>query len=75
MPVALAERLVALAAVYGLLGLLFAIPFVSIGIGKIDSRAQGAGLGFRLLVLPGVAALWPLLLFRWLGNRNAGNSG
>ena len=26
---------------------------------------QGSGVGFRLLMLPGVAAFWPMLLRRW----------
>ena len=30
------------------------------------SNADGATWGFRLLILPGAAALWPVLLSRWL---------
>lgn len=51
---------------YAVLGLLFALIFVSAGVQRLDSEAQGAGLGFRLLILPGVAAFWPLFLSRWL---------
>jgi hypothetical protein len=56
--------------VYGLetyagLGLIFAVPFVWFGVQRVDSEAQGSGVGFRLLILPGVAALWPMFLFRW----------
>jgi len=36
------------------------------GVDRIDPNARGAGLGFRLLILPGSAALWPLLLRRWI---------
>ncbi len=52
--------------VYLALGVLFGIPFVLAGVQRIDHGAAGAGLGFRLLILPGTAALWPLLLTRWL---------
>jgi hypothetical protein len=63
---ALAESFVGLLSVYGLLGLLFGVCFVTVGVGRLDPMAKGAGLGFRLLILPGVVALWPLLLYRWL---------
>jgi hypothetical protein len=51
--------------VYASLGLMFAMLFVWIGVQRLDSEAQGSGIGFRLLILPGVAALWPLFLRRW----------
>lgn len=53
-------------AVYAALGLLFALLFAARGAGRIDPSAKGAGLGFRLLIVPGAAALWPLLAWRWL---------
>lgn len=62
----IAELLVAVAAVYVVAGLAFAVPFVLRGVERIDPGAQGASWGFRLIVLPGVVALWPLLLWRWL---------
>ena len=51
---------------YGLVGAVFAVAFVTMGIQRVDSVAEHAPLGFRLIVLPGVVALWPLLLVRWL---------
>ena len=61
-----AELLVDALVVYGLSGAVFAVAFVTMGIQRIDSVAEHAPVGFRLIVLPGVAALWPLLLVRWL---------
>jgi hypothetical protein len=58
-------------AVYGLAGAVFAVVFVSFGIHRIDSVAEHAPFGFRLIVLPGVAALWPLLLNRWIRARRS----
>ena len=64
MSVQVAEIIVAILITYGILGVLFAIPFLVFGIGRLDLRAKGAGLAFRLIVFPGVVALWPLLLRR-----------
>lgn len=61
----MADAIVMAAAAYGALGLVFAVLFVTMGIERVDPLAKGSGIGFRLIVLPGVAALWPLLLARW----------
>ena len=47
-------------------GILFAIAFLSKGITKTDEAAHGSGLGFKIIILPGVIALWPVLLIKWL---------
>ena len=51
--------------VYAGLGLAFAVLFVCSGVQRLDSEAQRSGIGFRLLILPGVAAFWPMFLYRW----------
>lgn len=53
-------------ALYSGLGALFAVPFVLAGVQRIDLAARGASWGFRLVILPGAIALWPLLLVRWI---------
>ena len=59
-------------AVYLSFGLAFALAFVTLGIRRIDPEAHGSGWAFRLLIVPGVTAFWPLLLRRWLfGNGEA----
>jgi hypothetical protein len=35
---------------YVLLGAIFAIVFVSVGVNRIDPTARGAGIAFRLLI-------------------------
>jgi len=55
----------ALAGYFGL-GALFAFYFVLRGVDLLDKSALGAGFLFRLFLLPGAAALWPLLLARML---------
>ena len=61
-----AAALVGLACVYFALGLVFGVFFVARGVERVDPGALGATLGFRLIVLPGIVALWPLFAFRWL---------
>jgi hypothetical protein len=55
-----------LMAFYGTLGVLFALAFITVGVGQVDPAARGATRGFRLLIFPGAVALWPLLAWRWL---------
>lgn len=52
--------------IYLLIGFAFAALFVVFGIGTLDSRATSGTWGFRLLILPGSAFLWPLLARRCL---------
>jgi len=47
-------------------GLAFAIPFALAGVEKIDPHAAHGSWGFRVLVIPGTVAFWPLLLRRWV---------
>jgi hypothetical protein len=61
----LAKAIVYALAVYASSGLVFAVPFVWLGVQRLDSEAQGSGIGFRLLILPGVVAFWPIFLYRW----------
>ena len=51
---------------YLAVGVLFALPFAFVGVQRIDPDATGAGIGFRLVILPGVVMLWPLMARRWL---------
>ena len=61
----IANILVLLLGVYMGIGLIFSIPFVLKGAGKIDSTAAGGTIGFKLLIIPGAIAFWPLLANRW----------
>jgi hypothetical protein len=57
---------------YGAAGISFALWFVLHGVGRIDASAKSAPWGFRLLILPGVAALWPAMVFKTLHAQAAG---
>lgn len=65
MSIALAQTLVATLTVYAVVGLIFGLAFVLRGVERVDPAARGASIGFRLLILPGCAALWPYLARRW----------
>lgn len=60
-----ARAFVVLFETYALVGFVFASFCVSLGVQKLDSEARGSSVGFRLLIFPGVAAFWPMLLSRW----------
>ena len=65
-----ASLFVEMLTLYAAVGLVFAIAFLTQGVSRIDEHAAGTGLGFRLLILPGVVALWPFLLNRWIRARS-----
>ena len=60
-----AELFVGGLAAYALTGAAFSVAFVLFGIHRVDPVAEHSPIGFRLVVMPGVAAFWPLLLSRW----------
>ena len=64
-------------ALYAAAGFVFALAFLTFGIGRMDPSARGSGFGFRLTILPGVVALWPLMLVRWIvgGAPHGGGEG
>ena len=46
-------------------GLVFAVPFALVGVKAIDPHATHGSWGFRVLIIPGTMAFWPVLLRRW----------
>lgn len=49
---------------YGYVGIALAIAFLFYGLDRIDPSASGAYV-VRVLFLPGVILLWPLVAVRW----------
>ncbi len=54
----------AIIGTYAAIGLAFGLWFVIVGVTRFDRAAENAPWGFRLLILPGSAALWPYLIHR-----------
>ena len=52
--------------VYLAVGLLFGVIFAFAGAKVIDPGAVKSTRGFKLLIIPGCAIFWPMLLRRWL---------
>ena len=69
----LIEILLALAGIYALLGAVFAAAFHAGGLRRLDHGSHDAGWFFRVLITPGVIALWPLLAMKWLRARRGGS--
>ena len=65
MSIETAEAIAGGLAGYLVLGLAFAVVFVLRGVATIDPAARGMPLAARLLIVPGAAVLWPLLLWKW----------
>lgn len=66
----MAEVLLSVLGGYLAIGFLFGIPFAFLGAKKIDPSAVDGTWGFKLLIIPGSAIFWPLLLVRWLLGRS-----
>jgi len=69
MSVLAAGWMAAALGLYAAAGLLFALPFLVWGLPSIDPAARASTLSFRLIILPGAVALWPVLLRRCLRSR------
>ena len=66
MPLELAQAVVVLFELYALVGVVCAVLFLPRVIVRLDPRVAGSPRVLRLLILPGVAALWPLFAWRWM---------
>jgi|WetSurMetagenome_2_1015567.scaffolds.fasta_scaffold80211_2 hypothetical protein len=71
MDIAIVHAALAAAGSYAAIGVLTGVPFVIFGVGRIDRAADSAPWAFRVLVLPGVIAMWPLMMRRWWASRRA----
>lgn len=56
-------------ALYLAVGALVALVFAVWAAAATDHAAKGAGLGFRLAILPGAMLLWPYMILRLLSFR------
>jgi len=69
MPPEIAAPLVLAFELYALVGLVVGGLFAFVLAARVDPDAAEATLGFKLLVWPGAAALWPWALWRAIGSK------
>jgi len=60
-----ATLVIAVAMAYAGVGLLVALAYLLLGLDESDPAARQS-YAFRVLLGPGLALLWPLVLYRWL---------
>jgi hypothetical protein len=65
-PLEIAQFVVRAFEAYSLAGVGFALMFLPRAVARLDRRVDGASKALRLLILPGVVALWPLFAWRWI---------
>lgn len=65
-----AEVFLAALGAYLLVGAVFGLAFVTVGVGRIDHAARGTSAAFRALIFPGSVALWPLLAAKWFRRKS-----
>jgi len=68
---ATSELILLIAEWYFYAGCAVALAFVVYGVDKIDEAAHGTYL-YRVLILPGLIGLWPLVLVMWRRHAKAG---
>ena len=61
---ATAAFLLTFAKIWMWIGAGIALVFLTIGLGRIDDDATDAFV-FRVLLIPGILLIWPLVLWRW----------
>jgi hypothetical protein len=62
---AVAGRVLGVVGVYLAIGTVATAAIQWRGLSRIDPATRGSGAVFRLLVTPGLLALWPLALLSW----------
>lgn len=56
-------------AAYMAAGLVLLVPMHRRLLPRLDESADGATWGFHVLVSPGLVALWPVMLWKWMRRR------
>lgn len=63
--------LLSVVGVYFAIGAVFAVVISAGPIKRIDAVVADSPLSFRLIVIPGLAALWPVMAGKLLGAKHA----
>ena len=66
------DLLLLLLAGYTVIGLFVGFFLAALGIGRIDAVAADSPWYFRVVVLPGLVGLWPVMLVKWVRANKGG---
>lgn len=69
------ELLVIGLGVYGAIGLVAGAALAILALGRMDPGVEASPWSVRLLFLPGLVALWPVMLFKWARLTRGGGAG
>jgi hypothetical protein len=53
------------AGLYLVAGLFFCAALLKSGLSTLDPGTRNSEIGFRLLIIPGILVLWPLVWKKW----------
>ncbi len=62
----MAELIVIIIFIYLGLGFIAGFVITFFGVKKLDPAAKEGTIGFKLLIVPGLAVFWPLFVMRWI---------
>jgi len=66
-----AEVIVLILAAYTGIGFVSALAFLIFGARALDDGVPGSTKGAFVLIFPGLVALWPVMIAKWLIGRGA----
>lgn len=72
MPVEWAQSIVDAVGIYLAIGAFVAIMFLAVGLRRFDPIAAAGPLRFKLLIAPGIALLWPVMITLWAAGQGGG---
>ena len=67
----MARAIATVVETYLAIGALFALAFLPRGVLALDHRLRASPVTVRLLLAPGMTALWPIFLRRWIAGTSA----
>ena len=51
---------------YVAVGIAFSVIFIWKGLTTVDPSARGTGIGFKILIFPGLIIFWPVFVNKWI---------
>ena len=52
--------------IYLIIGILFSTVILIKGLSSLDPNTKSSGVGFKIIIIPGLIAFWPILWRKWM---------